>query len=81
MLSSRQVLQSVLTQTLGICWSLRTSSFLITSHRYNVLALGCLLDWLSTRVVGSPTKVWSAFLGAGLLLSSWGLALGVSSRC
>lgn len=73
MLSSTQVLRSVLMQTLGICWSLRTSSFLITSHHYDVLALGCLLDWLRTGMTGSLTKAWGAFLGVVLLgIGTWG---------
>lgn len=63
MLSNTQVLGSILTQTLGICWGLRTSSFLITSFIRMVLELGCLLDWLRTGVTGSPTT--------GLGVPSW----------
>lgn len=82
MLSSTQVLGSVLMQTLGICWGLPTSSFLITSHHYygpgSGVPLRLAVNW-GDRLPHHWT--WRAFLGAGLLLSSWGLALGVSSRC
>lgn len=82
MLSSTQVLGSILMQTLGICWGLPTSSFLITSRHYDGPRIGIPLRLAENWGVRLPHHwAWDVFLGAGLLLSSWGLALGVSSRC